>query len=74
MVDAANITQYKLSTKELEAHAIFWVLAAGKNGTRAAKITREIIDFWSGLPLSGYTYNDHQANSVMMNETNSINK
>ena len=39
MVDAADITDYDQSDWQLECSAIFWVLAAGKNGTRAADIT-----------------------------------
>jgi len=46
MIDAANITDYNLNYEELEARIIFWILAAGKNGTRAAKIINAMIDFW----------------------------
>jgi endonuclease III len=49
MVDAANITNYNLFTNELEARMIFWVLAAGKNGTRAAEITNRMVDNWTRL-------------------------
>jgi len=49
MIDASNITNYNLFTNELEAHMIFWVLAAGKNGTRAAKITNRMVDNWTRL-------------------------
>lgn len=46
MIDAANITNYALSYEELEARLIFWVLAAGKNGTRAAEITNKMVCAW----------------------------
>lgn len=49
MIDAANITNYHLSDNELEARIIFWVLAAGKNGTRAATITNEMMLMWETL-------------------------
>jgi thermostable 8-oxoguanine DNA glycosylase len=43
MVDASDITNYKQSDWQLECSAIFWVLAAGKNGTRAADITNQLV-------------------------------
>jgi len=49
MVDAANITNYSLFYNELEAHMVFWILAAGKNGTRAAKITNDMVAMWELL-------------------------
>jgi endonuclease III len=49
MIDAANITDYNLFDNELEARMIFWVLAAGKNGTRAAEITNKMVDNWIRL-------------------------
>lgn len=49
MINASNITNYNLNTDELEARILFWVLAAGKNGTRAAKITNEMINHWNSL-------------------------
>lgn len=49
MIDAANITNYNLFYNELEANMIFWVLAAGKNGTRAAKITNDMMVMWELL-------------------------
>lgn len=49
MIDAANITNYNLFDNELEARIIFWVLAAGKNGTRAATITNSMISNWNLL-------------------------
>lgn len=47
MVDAANITNYNLTDFELETTLMFWVLAAGKNGTRAAEITNKLRGFWN---------------------------
>lgn len=49
MIDASNITNYNLNYEELEGRIIFWILAAGKNGTRAAKITNAMIDFWQNI-------------------------
>ena len=49
MIDATNITNYNLTDAELETTLMFWVLAAGKNGTRAAKITNEIRTFWDSF-------------------------
>ena len=39
-------SDYNLNYKELEERIIFWILAAGKNGTRAAKITNDMVNFW----------------------------
>lgn len=49
MVDAEKITNFNLFTNELEARIIFWVLAAGKNGTRAAEITNRMVSNWQRL-------------------------
>jgi len=43
MLNASKITDYKQSHSQLEESILFWILAAGKNGTRAAKITNSII-------------------------------
>lgn len=37
MIDPTNITNYNLTDEELEEHILFWVCAAGKNGTTAAR-------------------------------------
>ena len=37
MIDPTNITNYNLTDSELEEHLLFWVCAAGKNGTTAAR-------------------------------------
>lgn len=37
MVDPTNITNYNLTTAELEEVLLFWVCAAGKNGNTAAR-------------------------------------
>lgn len=44
MIDATRITQYNLTDAELQEYLLFWVLAAGKNGTRAAKIANYWVD------------------------------
>lgn len=43
MIDPSNITNYSLNDIELEEHLLFWVLAAGKNGTTAAKLLDKLL-------------------------------
>ena len=43
MVDPANITNYNLTTKELEEYILFWVCAAGKNGTVSARLLHNVL-------------------------------
>ena len=43
MIDPANITNYDLSDAELEEHLLFWVCAAGKNGTTAARCLEKLL-------------------------------
>jgi len=50
MIDPANITNYKLTDAELEEHLLFWICAAGKNGTTAARCLEKL--------LSSTTYNN----------------
>ena len=49
MIDPSNITNYNLTDYELEEHLIFWVLAAGKNGTTAAKLLEKLLYKLGGL-------------------------
>ena len=56
MIDAANITNYSLTENELEARILFWILAAGKNGTRSAKITNSIVEQYKGLRETLFKY------------------
>jgi len=66
MIDASKITNYDQNNDQLEASLLFWVLAAGKNGTRAAKITNNMIKDWQNINktlspfvmLMHYTYID----------------
>lgn len=37
MIDPSNITNYDLNRHELEEYILFWVCAAGKNGTTASR-------------------------------------
>jgi len=37
MIDPSNITNYNLTNSELEETILFWVCAAGKNGTTSAR-------------------------------------
>ena len=43
MIDPATITNYGLSDPELEEHILFWVCAAGKNGTTAARCLEKLL-------------------------------
>jgi len=43
MIDETNITNYHLTYDELQEYIIFWILAAGKRGDRAAKIVNDWI-------------------------------
>jgi thermostable 8-oxoguanine DNA glycosylase len=43
MVDPANITNYNLTNNQLEEHILFWVAAAGKNGTTAARCLEKLL-------------------------------
>lgn len=43
MVDPSDITNYNLTIPELEEHLLFWVLAAGKNGTTAARLLDKLL-------------------------------
>jgi thermostable 8-oxoguanine DNA glycosylase len=56
MIDAANITKYNLSQAELEARIVFWILAAGKNGTRAAKIANAMVEEASAVNETLFDY------------------
>jgi thermostable 8-oxoguanine DNA glycosylase len=44
LVDPDDITQYDLSNSQLEAHLLFWVLAAGKNAKTAARALDKFLD------------------------------
>lgn len=50
MIDPTNITNYNLTDSELEEYILFWVTAAGKNGTTAARCLDKF--------LSGIIYNN----------------
>jgi len=50
MIDPAHITNYDLSVPELEEYILFWVCAAGKNGTTASRCLEKL--------LSAITYNN----------------
>lgn len=43
MIDPSKITNYNLTESELEETILFWVLAAGKNGTTAARLLNELL-------------------------------
>lgn len=52
MIDPKNITNFSLDELELEEHLLFWICAAGKNGTTASrcldKLMREIGGYFNG--------------------------
>lgn len=57
MIDPANITNYNLTDNQLEEHILFWVCAAGKNGTTAARclnkmLTEHAVFYQNNTPFS----------------------
>ena len=52
MIDPSNITNYDQSQPELEESLLFWILAAGKNGTRAASILNSWIEKFMHIDIS----------------------
>ena len=52
MIDPKNITNFSLDDLQLEEHLLFWICAAGKNGTTAArcldKLMYKIGGYFSG--------------------------
>lgn len=46
MIDPTNITNYSLSTKELQEVILWWILAAGKNGVTAARCLDSLLSAW----------------------------
>ena len=47
LIDPANITNFNLSKDELELQILFWVCAAGKNGTKSAQYLNNLLFEWS---------------------------
>ena len=56
MIDPSKITNYDLTAPELEERLLWWVCAAGKNGTTASRLLDLLMN-----TLGGYTYNPFQA-------------
>ena len=48
MVDPSNITNYNLTSKQLEEHILFWVFAAGHNANSTAKGLERFLGFING--------------------------
>jgi hypothetical protein len=46
MIDPTKITSFNLSQSELEEVLLFWVCAAGKNGTTAARTLENLLVSW----------------------------
>lgn len=60
MIDASNITAYNLNDSELEERILFWVCAAGKNGTTAARLLDAfLVDIGAGW--GGHNYSPFMA-------------
>ena len=43
MINPEKITNYNLTTSELEETILFWICAAGKNGTTAARLLNDLL-------------------------------
>lgn len=56
MIDSANITNFNASKAELEELILFWVCAAGKNGTTAARCLDRLLTKWRSPEYSVYFY------------------
>lgn len=56
MVDPSKITNYNLSIEQLEEHLLFWVCAAGKNGTTAARCLNRFL-----LSINDYSFKPFKA-------------
>lgn len=54
MVDPTKITNYHLSSQELEEVMLFWICAAGKNGVTAAKCLHNLLSSWKTANESPY--------------------
>lgn len=49
MIDPSKITNYNLTVPELEEHLLWWVCAAGKNGTTASRLLDKFL-----IKINGY--------------------
>jgi len=47
MIDPSNVTNYELDKNGLEEVILWWILAAGKNGTTAARCLELFLSTWS---------------------------
>jgi len=62
MVDPSKITNYNLTDRELEEVILFWVLAAGKNGTTAARCLDTLM-----RKIGGYIFGPFNALRLELN-------
>lgn len=46
MIDPSNITNYNLSSSELEENILFWILAAGKNAMTSSRCLDALLKEW----------------------------
>ena len=54
MIDPSVITNYSLETPELEEHILWWICAAGKNGTTASRLLDTLMRKIGGYKLSPF--------------------
>ena len=54
LVDPDKITEYGSSDSELELRILWWVCAAGKNGTTAARCLQSLLTKWEALGRSPF--------------------
>ena len=44
MIDATKISNFSLSDSDLEENILFWIVAAGKNGTTSARLLNNLLE------------------------------
>jgi hypothetical protein len=57
MIDPSNITNYHLEKNGLEEVVLWWILAAGKNGTTAARCLDLFLSSWSVVSKTDSPFN-----------------
>jgi endonuclease III len=60
MINPSKITDYNLTVPQLEEHILWWICAAGKNGTTASKLLDKFME-----RIGGYTYTPFAAIRMM---------
>jgi thermostable 8-oxoguanine DNA glycosylase len=54
MIDPSDITDFNLNEEELEERLLFWICAAGKNGTTAARCLDKLMDRLGGYLMGPF--------------------